>query len=191
MSTLSFPLRSIGSICFRRQCNTRLPFPAFHVYLVKLLVKNLHFFVERRVGANEEDVDTLSYENTSVSKAASGRVCIRAHLQFRCPYTHASVSMGIPGREAARRDWMLSTIQHQEENRDKEMTSFQVSLTHMYPCRQGVISHCSISLHASQVMVSNIDFDLTEKDVEKFCSEAGEVVAVKLIRKRNSRKSKG
>lgn len=40
-------------------------------------------------------------------------------------------------------------------------------------------------------MISNLDFNLTEQDIRDLCSVAGSVIAVKLIRTRNSKKSKG
>lgn len=42
-----------------------------------------------------------------------------------------------------------------------------------------------------QVMISNLDYSLTEEDVKVFCSAAGPVTAVKLIKKRYAKTSKG
>lgn len=40
-------------------------------------------------------------------------------------------------------------------------------------------------------MISNLDYSLTEEDVKVFCSSAGPVTAVKLIKKRYAKTSKG
>ncbi|CAM9657814.1 unnamed protein product [Laminaria digitata] len=42
-----------------------------------------------------------------------------------------------------------------------------------------------------KVMISNLDYSLTEEDVKVFCSTAGPVTAVKLIKKRYAKTSKG
>ncbi len=42
-----------------------------------------------------------------------------------------------------------------------------------------------------QVMISNLDYSLTEKDVEEFCSAAGAVAGVKLVKKWYAKTSKG
>lgn len=47
------------------------------------------------------------------------------------------------------------------------------------------------SLPAEQVMISNLDYNLTEKDVEEFCSAAGAVAGVKLVKKWYAKTSKG
>lgn len=46
-------------------------------------------------------------------------------------------------------------------------------------------------LLANQVMISNLDYNLTEKDVEEFCSTAGAVAGVKLVKKWYAKTSKG
>lgn len=40
-------------------------------------------------------------------------------------------------------------------------------------------------------MISNLDYNLTEKDVEDFCSAAGAVAGVKLVKKWYAKTSKG
>lgn len=40
-------------------------------------------------------------------------------------------------------------------------------------------------------MISNLDYNLTEKDVEEFCSAAGAVAHVKLVKKWYAKTSKG
>eukprot|EP00752_Nemacystus_decipiens_P003196 g2957.t1 len=42
-----------------------------------------------------------------------------------------------------------------------------------------------------KVMISNLDYNLTEKDVEEFCSAAGAVAGVKLVKKWYAKTSKG
>lgn len=40
-------------------------------------------------------------------------------------------------------------------------------------------------------MISNLDFSLTEGDVKEFCSTAGLVAAVKLVKRRYAKTSRG
>lgn len=58
-----------------------------------------------------------------------------------------------------------------------------------------VTSRCSaiiLSLFlADQVMISNLDYSLTENDVAEFCSTAGAVAGVKLVKKWYAKTSKG
>lgn len=51
--------------------------------------------------------------------------------------------------------------------------------------------HPCASLPTEQVMISNLDYELTEKDVEEFCSAAGAVAGVKLVKKWYAKTSKG
>lgn len=51
--------------------------------------------------------------------------------------------------------------------------------------------HIPFFVLAKQVMISNLDYTLTEKDVEDFCSTAGAVAGVKLVKKWYAKTSKG
>lgn len=42
-----------------------------------------------------------------------------------------------------------------------------------------------------KVMISNLDYSLTEDDVREFCSRAGPVTSVKIVKRRYAKTSKG
>lgn len=91
-----------------------------------------------------------------------------------------------------RRSWISRALKMHLLPRSAWHPALERVGAHEISNENGARAECnSLPRTARQVMVSNLPFDCTEKEIEEFCSEAGQVVAVKIVRRRNSRKSKG